>query len=307
MLIVYSSSFRSQSLNVDLFLSMSRPATDLLAKWLVLGGPKRLRTSWGQGATMGFSSLTLIFQFLAALHGSTLQSSNFVNGLDVDRCRWMRMRSIMTRCWKLSVQSQHGSWMLWNGKSFGAKAPAKRDVAHLARTLPGRNASEKLADFTWAARHVLVPNYWPTSCQYFWRKPHSWLFLLSTKKVVRTYISRPSFGMKRSCLCFSVFRGQEVAREATGRHFEEIRSGIHSQVLQQKSSPVQAPWIILYHTLSYFIIMIRVHHPISIQCDTLSDHTSSIVVHCQTVYYHTVSYIIMLCHAFSCLIISPWQ
>ena len=249
MLIVYSSSFHSQSLNVDLFLSMSRPATDLLAKWLVLGGPKRLRTSWGQGATMGFSSLTLIFQFLAALHGSTLQSSNVVNGLDVDRCRWMRMRSIMTRCWKLSVQSQHGSWMLWNGKSLWAKAPAKRDVAHLARTLPGRNASEKASRFHLSYQACTRSPKLANFLSIFLTKTTQ-LIVFAKHKESCTYISRPSFGMKRSCLCFSVFRGQEVAREATGRHFEEIRSGIHSQVLQQKSSPVPAPWIILYHTLS---------------------------------------------------------
>lgn len=255
---------------------------------------------------MGFSSLTLIFQFLAALHGSTLQSSNVVNGLDVDRCRWMRMRSIMTRCWKLSVQSRHGSWMLWNGKSLWAKAPAKRDVAHLARTLPGRNASEKASRFHLSYQACTRSPKLANFLSIFLTKTTQ-LIVFAKHKESCMYFSRPSFGMKKSCLCLTVFRGQEVAREATGRHFEEIRSGIHSQVLRQKSSPVQAPWIILYHTLSYFIIMIRVYHPISIQCDTLSDHTSSIVVHCQTVYYHTVSYIIMLCHAFSCLIISSWQ
>lgn len=49
------------------------------------------------------------------------------------------------------------------------------------------------------------------------------------------------------------------------------------------------------HTLSYFIIMIGVYHPISIQCDTLS-----YFIHCRTLSSSILSYCIIHHHVLSC-------
>ena len=285
MLIVYSSS--SQSLNV--VYVKTQPLIHLLSGWCWADQSDCERLGVKARQWSAVHSYSTHIQSLSALHGANLQSSHFVNGLDVERCRWMRMRSIMTRCWKLSVQSQHGSWMLWNGKSLWAKAPAKRDVAHLARTLPGRNASEKASRFHLSYQACTRSPKLANFLSIFLTKTTQ-LIVFAKHKESCMYFSRPSFGMKKSCLCFSVFRGQEVAREATGRHFEEIRSGIHSQDLQ--TNPV-----LCQHHESYFIILY--HHDRSLSSNF---HTVWYFIILHPLSYIVKEYIIILYHTSSCLV-----
>ena len=148
---------------------------------------------------------------------------------------------------------------------------------------------KKLADFTWATRHVLVPQNWPTSCRYFWRKPHSWLFLPSTKKVACIFPGPPS-GWKRAVCVFLCSEAKKLRGKPLGRHFEEIRSGIHSQDLQ--TNPV-----LCQHHESYFIILY--HHDRSLSSNF---HTVWYFIILHPLSYIVKEYIIILYHTSSCLV-----